>query len=61
MINILKEKETPKIHEVLPPKPPVKSCPPISRLRPQRKTEIGARVISFLNENKNNDSGILIN
>lgn len=51
-----KDKETPKMPEVYPPKPPFKSCPPISRLRPVRKQENGARVISFLNE-KQNDSG----
>ncbi len=52
-----KEKETPKFAEIYPPKPPIKSCPPISRLRPQCKSDDGARPISFLNKNAQNDSG----
>ena len=46
-----KEKETPKLADIHPPpKPPIKSCPPISRLKPMRKPDHeGARVISFLN------------
>ena len=42
-----KEKETPKLSEVHPPKPPIKSCPPISRIRPCKLDREGARVISF--------------
>lgn len=54
-----KERETPKFSEIHPPKPPIKSCPPISRLRPQRKSNYeGARVISFANKSLENDSGI---
>jgi hypothetical protein len=57
-----KEKETPKLMDIHPPKPPIKSCPPISRLRPQHKHDHdGARVISFLNKNSNDHSGTLIN
>lgn len=53
-----KERETPKFSEIHPPKPPIKSCPPISRLRPQRKSNYeGARVISFVNKSLENDSG----
>jgi membrane-associated tyrosine/threonine-specific cdc2-inhibitory kinase len=51
-----KEKETPTLlnHLNRPPKPPVKSCPPISRLRPHhhKKEHDGARVISFLHHNE---------
>ena len=55
-----KEKETPKLSEVHPPKPPIKSCPPISRIRPCKLEREGARVISFVehdNQQKNNGSG----
>lgn len=53
-----KERETPKFSEIHPPKPPIKSCPPISRLRPQRKSNYeGARVISFVNKSSD-DPGI---
>ncbi len=53
-----KEKETPKLMDIYPPKPPIKSCPPMSRLRPQRKPDHdGARVITFLNKDLQNDSG----
>ncbi|CAF0779784.1 unnamed protein product [Brachionus calyciflorus] len=55
-----KERETPKLSEIHPPKPPIKSCPPISRLRPQRKCDYeGARVISFLNKNSQNDPELI--
>lgn len=48
-----KEKGTPR--SIVPPRPPIKSCPPVSRLRPIRKTENeGARVISFVNNDINN-------
>ena len=47
------EKETPKMHEVLPPKPPTKSCPPISRLKKQtRKKDDCARIVSKISINK---------
>ena len=49
-----KERDTPKLIDIHPPKPPIKSCPPISRIRPMRKPEYeGVRVISFLNKNPN--------
>lgn len=49
-----KEKETPKLID--PPRPPIKSCPPISRLKQQRKPDFdGARVISFINNNTNSN------
>lgn len=41
-----KEKQTPKL--INPPRPPIKSCPPISRLKPFKKPEKDIpRVISF--------------
>ena len=53
-----KQKETPKLIDIYPPKPPIKSCPPMSRLKPQRKPDHdGARVITFLNKDAQNDSG----
>jgi hypothetical protein len=54
-----KERETPKLADcICPPKPPIKSCPPISRLRPQCKPDYdGARAVSFLNKKSQNDSG----
>lgn len=43
-----KEKGTPKTID--PPRPPIKSCPPVSRLKPTRRDgNDGARVISFVN------------
>jgi len=55
-----KEKETPTLlnHLNRPPKPPVKSCPPISRLRPHhhKKEHDGARVISFLHHNESTNA-----
>ena len=48
-----KEKSTPKLID--PPRPPIKSCPPVSRLRPSRRPENeGPRVVSFVNRNLNN-------
>lgn len=48
-----KEKATPR--SIVPPRPPIKSCPPVSRLRPVRKNENeGARVVSFVNNDINN-------
>jgi hypothetical protein len=55
-----KERDTPKLID--PPKPPIKSCPPISRLRPQFKPDHdGARAVSFLNKKSQNDSGSYFN
>jgi hypothetical protein len=55
-----KERETPKLIDIHPPKPPIKSCPPISRIRPMRKPEYeGVRVISFLNKNLNESNDLL--
>lgn len=57
-----KEKETPKLAISYkfnePPKPPIKSCPPISRLRPRSKNNHhdGAKVITFLNNTQNNEN-----
>lgn len=46
-----RERETPKqLQDLNPPRPPIKSCPPISRIRPQRRHEHdGARPVSFKN------------
>ena len=46
-----KEKNTPKYVNILPPKPPIKSCPPISRIKPLRQNDDGAKVISFAKNN----------
>jgi membrane-associated tyrosine/threonine-specific cdc2-inhibitory kinase len=56
-----KEKETPKmLIDIYPPKQPIKSCPPMSRLRPHRKHgHDGARVITFLKKDPQNDSDIV--
>jgi hypothetical protein len=51
-----KEKHTPKLIDIYPPKPPIKSCPPISRLKPFKKPEKDvARVISFAKVNNSPD------
>lgn len=47
--------ETPKLL-CPPPRPPIKSCPPISRLKPQIKQPHGAKVISFVNNTNNNNT-----
>ncbi len=57
-----KERDTPNCKDMYPPRPPVKSCPPISRLRHHRRNlnhEGGARAISFLKDKdqSHNDSG----
>lgn len=45
-----KEKQTPKL--INPPRPPIKSCPPISRLKPYKKPEKDIpKIISFINNN----------
>jgi hypothetical protein len=44
-----KDRETPKLVKIYPPTPPVKSCPPISRLKPRKHEFDGARLISFKN------------
>ena len=52
-----KEKETPKVSEIYPPRPPIKSCPPISRLKTAKKLDNDrARVISFANDSMNNNN-----
>lgn len=51
-----KIKETPKLNELYIPKPPIKSCPPISRLKTAKKLDNDrARVISFANNTVNNN------
>lgn len=51
-----KIKETPKLSEIYIPKPPIKSCPPISRLKTAKKLDNDrARVITFANNNINNN------
>ena len=53
-----KEKHTPKLNDIYPPKPPIKSCPPISRLKPFKNPEKDvARVISFVKNNSQNKPG----
>ncbi len=48
-----KEKQTPKCL-INPPRPPIKSCPPISRLKPFKKPEKDIpRIISFVKNNAN--------
>ena len=55
-----KEKETPKVNEIYPPRPPIKSCPPISRLKTAKKLENDrARVISFATNNNTNGNNLL--
>lgn len=52
-----KEKETPKLSEIYPPRPPIKSCPPISRLRALKNMDSDrARVISFAENSANNNN-----
>ncbi len=48
-----KERETPKM--VYPPRPPIKSCPLVSRIRP-RKASNGARMISNVNTSNNDNN-----
>jgi membrane-associated tyrosine/threonine-specific cdc2-inhibitory kinase len=45
-----KNKETPKQKNMNPPKPPYKSCPPVSRIKELRKTPTEKHDISFLNK-----------
>lgn len=48
------KKQTPKlVDHIVPPKPPIKSCPPVSRLKPRKPDYEGARVISFVNKKNN--------
>jgi hypothetical protein len=48
--------ETPKL--INPPRPPIKSCPPISRLKPYKKPEKDIpKLISFVNNDNNNKIG----
>lgn len=52
-----KEKQTPKI--INPPRLPIKSCPPISRLKPfQKPAKDIPRVISFVKNNLQITHGI---
>ena len=62
-MQFFKEKETPKIHEIMPSKPlsKLKSCPKaVSRLRSKIKSETevrGARLITFLNGDEDTSTG----
>ena len=51
-MQFFKEKETPKIHEMMPLKTKLKS------LRPKSETEVrGARLITFLNGDEDTNTG----
>lgn len=53
-----KERNTPKYIDNYPPRPPIKSCPPISRIKPTRKgIDDNAKIISFAKNNTINKNG----
>ena len=56
-----KERNTPKFIDNYPPRPPIKSCPPISRIKPTRKSDDAAKIISFAKNNTINKNGKKVN